>query len=246
MRRQAATLPAAALRRGEQPAGRTARRLSRSTARSRGRHLAARVGAPPTGVGASLHRLVVAHRRAGFGAAIADVGADPANRSVAMGSAAHEPARGGADLRAVEQQDDVLRRGVRASLLQAVRNCLQASPVTGVTVLDTARHLVVHVVRHRSVLPFSPRLAALRGPVVPYREAGLARGAGLPAGQQRGRRGPLTSSCATTSGGAGRGSARSRGRARRWPRHCCPRRCRPRARSGTPSAWSRTPCCRPR
>jgi hypothetical protein len=89
-------------------------------AHRRARHRGAGLGAAPAQVRASTHRLVVFEALAARRATLAHFRADAANVWVKLGASNHESGCGAANLRAVEEQADVLRRRVSAALVQAV------------------------------------------------------------------------------------------------------------------------------
>jgi hypothetical protein len=94
-------------------------------------HVAAGLGATSADLGAVEHHLVAVRKTLTIiGAPVADVGAHIADLSVQVRFAEHEISTGLTNLRAVEQQGDVLRRRVSSSLLQTVRNCHEADVVT--------------------------------------------------------------------------------------------------------------------
>lgn len=107
------------------------------------RHLLAGVGAGPARLGAPAHLLVVPQGFAGLRAGHADLGAGAAGDSVVVGAADHEVRARLANLRAVEQEAEVLRACVFAPLLQAVLDRFEADLVARRARLDAASHVLV-------------------------------------------------------------------------------------------------------
>lgn len=114
-----------------------------------GSHLPARFGAPAARFGTAEHRFVATgHLFAFVRAPLADFGAEPACPGVQRRSTQHEIGTRRADLRAVEQQSDMIRRGMFTAHLQAVDGCFHTGVVTVGTVGDAFAHDGVDLVWH--------------------------------------------------------------------------------------------------
>ena len=114
------------------------------------RHSPARFGATATGVGASLHHLVVAAHRATIGLAGAtDFRARAARFGVVLRSEQHSLRAGAANFCAGQECADVAVLGVLASELQAVLHRLEADGIAVKAVVDTLTQLGSHVLRVR-------------------------------------------------------------------------------------------------
>ncbi|MGH7561725.1 MAG: hypothetical protein ACRENB_11980 [Gemmatimonadales bacterium] len=129
--------------RSTKPTGRLATpRSSRVARRVSGGHALARLLAAAALLRTLLHHPVIAgHVLAVLGARAADIGADPADELVPVGSPQHEVRRGLTDLGAIEQQPDVGWIGVLASEFEAVIYGLKADVVTSQTLVAAFLHL---------------------------------------------------------------------------------------------------------
>ena len=92
-------------------------------------------------LGAPTHDFVVDHALAGLGTRSTDLGAGLARARVKMRAPEHVVGAGGADLRAVEQERDVLWLSVLASPLEAVRDGRCADAVTVQALINALLHL---------------------------------------------------------------------------------------------------------
>ena len=92
-------------------------------------------------LGAPTHDFVVAHALAGLGTRSTDLGAGLARARVKMGAAEHVIGAGGADLRTVQKERNVLWLSVLASLLEAVRDGRRADAVTTYALINALLHI---------------------------------------------------------------------------------------------------------
>ena len=105
-----------------------------------GAHLLARFGARATGIGAFLHRRVVAHLRTIVPTAPAHVRTRAAGELVQIRSAEHEVRARLADLDAVLHQADVMRISMFSALVKTILHRFEAYLMTGRTLLDAVTH----------------------------------------------------------------------------------------------------------
>lgn len=120
----------------EREAGVNPPRSLSGTSGRRAVRFAARGGA----AAAELREFFVAGLVAHLGAGIADFSARAAGDFVELGMPEHEVVRGVGHLRAVEQDADVLRAGVRPALFQAVVDSVLAGVVNVFTGVDALVH----------------------------------------------------------------------------------------------------------
>jgi hypothetical protein len=69
-----------------------------------------------------------------------------------LGAEQHESRARAADLSAGDQQVDVVRSGVLAALLQAVRDTLETDLLAAATAIDTLLHPGIQLMNHDSLL----------------------------------------------------------------------------------------------
>lgn len=106
------------------------------------RHPFTRGGRLTASIGAALHlRIIRGESLAGIGTPTTCLGTDVANSALQVGTSKHEVGGGTTNLRAVEQQPDVVRRGVCAAHLETVRNGFDAEACTGQAIADALLHL---------------------------------------------------------------------------------------------------------
>lgn len=122
---------------------------------ARSRHLSARSGAAPAGLGTTRHQLVpLGQTLALLGARLAHLGAQAADMAVVVRRAEHEPCRRCADVRAVVQQSLVLRRRMIAAHPETMRAAFDAEGGTLLAMPDALSHLARGLVmRHLGLLP---------------------------------------------------------------------------------------------
>ena len=114
-----------------------------------GCHLPARLSTPAALFCAAGHRLVaVGQALAALGALFADLCAHPADASVPVGAPQHEVSARGADLRAIEQEGDVILRGMLATHAKTMDDGFDTDVVATCAVLDAFAHALVNLMRH--------------------------------------------------------------------------------------------------
>src|SRR5579883_306969 len=107
------------------------------------RHIAARVGAPPTDVAALLHRrIVLTHSGTALCALSTDIGADPAHVRMEVRGSRHEVGACLTNLCAIEQKSNVRWLGVFAAHLKAVGGGFGADTMAVRAVLNAGPHFL--------------------------------------------------------------------------------------------------------
>src|SRR5262245_25433845 len=124
------------------------------------RHRGAALRTAAAGLGAKHHRLVVGKFRAVVCTRDADVGANATRHSMHRRAAQHEIGAGHANLSTVLQQANMLRRGVVAAILEAVRYRRKTNRVTIETIANAVLHGGHGVLLSLGKRSFSPQVPA--------------------------------------------------------------------------------------